>query len=310
MHCQICASPRGSEFAAREMMFGTRESFRYFACDDCRCIQLVDPPADLSRHYPADYYSLAAPIQRTGLRRRFRDRRNRGTFAPAGTTDRLLARAFPYPVAGARDWMPRAGVSRTSRVLDVGSGQGVLLLDLATAGFTDLLGIDPYIADTIVHPLGVRIERRTIHDVDGPFDLVMFHHSFEHLADPLETLRSVARILASNGCCLIRIPTASSWAWEHYREHWVQLDPPRHFFLHSRESLARLAEQAGLVVTDVVYDSTEFQFTGSELYRRDRPLTELATAYSSAELRAFRRRADALNAEHRGDQAAFYLRRR
>jgi len=34
------------------------------------------------------------------------------------------------------------------------------------------------------------------------------------------------------GWCVIRIPTVSSFAWEHYREQWVQLDAPRHFFLH------------------------------------------------------------------------------
>lgn len=57
----------------------------------------------------------------------------------------------------------------------------------------------------------------------------MFHHSFEHIADPFETLCSVRRLLSS-GTCLIRIPIVDSWAWENYGVNWIQIDAPRHFF--------------------------------------------------------------------------------
>jgi hypothetical protein len=68
-----------------------------------------------------------------------------------------------------------------------------------------------------------------------------------------------------------------------------------------------LGERAGLTLEAVEFDSTELQFTGSELYRRDRPLTSGTTSFSRAEIRRFRARARALNAEGRGDQAAFYF---
>jgi SAM-dependent methyltransferase len=291
------------------MMFGKRDPFTYFACAECGCVQLTDPPADLGAYYPSNYYALAQPTTQQGFKSSLRAIRNRGSFAPRGIMDRLLARAVPGPGLNAGQWMPKARASRTSRVLDVGCGAGLLLCDLAEAGFTSLRGVDLFIDDDIRYPNGVHIQRGTIHDVSGEFDLIMMHHAFEHMPDPQAVLTAVASRLAQGGACLIRIPTASSWAWEHYRENWVQLDPPRHFFLHSVDSLSLLAQRAGLVVEDVVDDSTEFQFAGSELYRRDIPLTALETTYSRAELRAYRRRAAVLNATRRGDQAAFYLRK-
>jgi hypothetical protein len=141
----------------------------------------------------------------------------------------------------------------------------------------------------------------------------MFHHSFEHLQDPLEVLKSAAGLLARGGTIVVRIPIVTSYAWEKYGIAWVQLDAPRHFFLHSPESMSRLARAVGLRVVRVVYDSTEFQFFGSELYLRDGSWlsggssTPDSSAFAPDEIENFRRLAVELNASERGEQAAFYL---
>src|SRR5690606_13809129 len=114
----------------------------------------------------------------------------------------------------------------------------------------------------------------------------------------------------------IRVPVADSWAWRHYGTDWVQLDAPRHLFLHTRRSLDLLAADAGLVVERVADDSGAFQFWGSEQYRRDIPLRDprsyavnpRASDFTAAQIREFRRRAADLNARGEGDQASFYLR--
>ena len=40
------------------MMFGYRDEFAYFACGQCGCLQIADIPPDMSRYYPANYYSF------------------------------------------------------------------------------------------------------------------------------------------------------------------------------------------------------------------------------------------------------------
>jgi len=106
---------------------------------------------------------------------------------------------------------------------------------------------------------------------------------------------------------LVRVPTVSSYAWEHYRENWIQLEAPRHFFLHSRRSLGLAAEQAGLSIDAVEDDSTEIQFVGSDLYARDIPFMSGFPSVTRREILSARRRAARLNRHGRGDQAAFYL---
>ena len=81
--------------------------------------------------------------------------------------------------------------------------------------------------------------------------------------------------------------------------------------------MTRLAETAGLRLARIIYDSSEFQFLGSEQYLRDIPLmakgscrfSDGETIFSAEEVQRYRRLAEELNASERGDQAAFYLKR-
>jgi hypothetical protein len=76
-----------------------------------------------------------------------------------------------------------------------------------------------------------------------------------------------------------------------------------------------LAERSNLVLKDVIYDSTAFQFWASEQYVREIPfysersftLNPLKSTIPLAQLPIFEMKAEALNRDGRGDQAAFYL---
>jgi hypothetical protein len=73
-----------------------------------------------------------------------------------------------------------------------------------------------------------------------------------------------------------------------------------------------LAESVGLRVAQVDYDSTDFQFWGSELCVQDVPLKEAEAMgvdrlFAAREMKKFRAAARALNRESQGDQAAFIL---
>lgn len=287
------------------MMLGTREEFTYGQCTSCGALQILDVPSDPGRYYPPEYYAFA-PRRRTGAAMALRRLRNRLGIAPRGPIARAVAALAPH---AATPWIAHMSLARTARILDVGCGAGDLLVDLSEAGFTSLTGVDPFVSRSHEPAPGVRIVRGTVDEVAGQFDLVMFHHSLEHMSGQREALAAAARLLAPSGWCLVRVPLVSSYAWETYQEHWVQLDAPRHVVLHSIDSLRQLGAAVGLALDTVQHDSTEFQFIGSELYRQDRPLAELGTAFPRRERRRYRRLAARLNAEQRGDQAAFYFRR-
>src|SRR5215472_13549461 len=145
---------------------------------------------------------------------------------------------------------------------------------LREIGFTNVMGVDLYIANEIDHGNGVKVCKGTLDVIEPSWDVIMLHHSFEHMTNPLQTLQAIVQHLSPGGICLIRIPIASSYAWQHYRTNWVQLDCPRHFFLHSVRSLERLANEAGLRLANTLYDSTATGLAFSELYQRDISMAE------------------------------------
>ena len=135
----------------------------------------------------------------------------------------------------------------------------------------------------------------------------MLHHAFEHMDQPLEILKKMFHLLNNKGFVMIRIPVAACFAWRKYGVNWVQLDPPRHFFLHTTRSMQILCEQSGFRLLDVVYDSYALQFTGSEKYLRNIPLIEDVQIFSEKEIKEFTNEANRLNKIKDGDAACFYL---
>ncbi len=311
--CEICDGTAGTIHPAREMMLGLREIFQYLECRECGCLQLLDPPADPSRFYPANYIAFL-DAERSGsarhrLRRAIRRGRNRAFFGSTSPINQWAARQFPHqPLQAVARVRPRLD----SRILDVGCGSGVLLNDLRQLGYEHLLGVDLFIPQETVTSAGVRIQKGGLQSLLGTtWDLIMFHHSFEHMQDPVRILRLAESLLAPGGHCLIRIPVLG-WAWQHYGTDWVQLDAPRHVFLHTERSFEVLASQCGLRFRSVVYDSTELQFLGSELYKKDLPLCSIdmnnpRSSVPSATFRDYQAHAAVLNRENRGDSAAFDL---
>ncbi len=314
--CTICGIERSNaNYTVREMMFGTRKIFTYAECPSCHCLQLADIPEDMSSYYPDNYYSitvdpakqLANPVTKIV-------KRIRNTYAVfgKGVFGRIVYGLYPNEML----WpLSRIHLNKSSKILDVGCGAGASLYALRDLGFDKLLGVDPYISHDIVYQNGLKILKKELDEVGREWDVVLFHHSFEHLSHPLSTLQTVSRILARHGLCIIIMPTFPSYAWEVYGIHWVQLDAPRHIIIHSRSSLAFLGAYCGMTLVNVIYNSTAFQFWGSEQYARDIPLTSdvsywinpAKSIFSRREIKHYANMAVDLNAEGRGDTAIFYL---
>ena len=298
------------------MMYGLRDEFTYFQCSKCQCLQIAELPTDMSPYYQQDYYSLSqSPETLYSNVFEIWARRNRDRYAvlKQGGFGRLIN--MLHPAESDMACLSRANLNFKSRIVDVGCGTGFLLYFLKEAGFENVLGVEPHIESDMNYPNGLTIRKAWVNDVNEEQDLFMFHHSFEHLPNPIETLETVYRLLPSGGMCIIRIPLVSSEAWEKYGTDWVQLDAPRHFFLYSLDSLKILAEKTKFKLKDIIYDSDEFQFWGSQQYLKGIPLkaensygrSPANSIFSQQEIQNFKAMAHELNFSSRGDQAAVYL---
>lgn len=307
MKCKICGNDKDNKvFKVKEMMFGCRETFDYFECSQCGCLQIYTIPQNMSKYYPPDYLSFQMEKKsfKEKIKRILDTKRDKFSIIFNG----FLGFSY-YP-----DFLSRNKLNFDARILDVGTGIGALPLLLHDIGFSNVMGIDPYINEDIFYENGVTILKKNIHELTEKFDLIIFNHSFEHVPDPYETLSSVSTHLENEGTCIIRIPTVSSFAWKKYGVNWVQLDAPRHFFLYSIESIRSLASKSGLELREYYYDSSAFQFLGSELYLRDIPLStiksydrDMGKFFSKKEKEAFELMAKKLNLSNEGDSVVLYF---
>jgi len=292
MNCVICGGTNGTEHVFREMKYGTRDKFDYWECLVCGCLQIVEIPDNMGAYYPDDFYASSL---RFGALEPWLYR----AYHKAPSLVRLI-RPAPEAFQSIIEAKPKPG----ARILDVGCGGGKLVNILRSLGY-DAHGIDPFVKAETAYVRRAYLQETTAKD----WDLIMFHHSLEHMSHHVDVLRLAREKLAPEGTCLVRIPVAN-WAWRNYKENWVQLDAPRHFIIHTPQSFRLTFEAAGFRASDIMFDSAPFQFYASELYERDIPLTQVRpqlARLSSAAMRQMRTRSSELNRQQLGDQAAFFL---
>lgn len=314
MECKICNnSKENSTYIVKEMMFGFREEFNYTLCNNCGCLQLIDSPSDITKYYPDNYYTYSKELnQLSKFKKYITTTRDRYVIQGSNKFFGKLINAIK-PASSLIKIIAKTGINTKSRILDIGTGNGKKIIPLVYAGF-DVTGIDPYLEDNEVDINGLRIYKKTIDEINSSWDLIILNHVFEHMPDPENVLIKISSLLNPNGKCLIRIPTIPSYAWEKYKTDWVQIDAPRHFFIHSVKSMKYLIDKANLVLEDIIYDSLPYQFLASELYRKDIAMKEgdfrmnkHNKYFSKKELSAFEKKTKELNKTNKGDQAAFII---
>ncbi len=305
MSCKICKSATPNVYTLEEQMFGFKGAFKYIECSLCGCLQINEVPEDLEKYYPPYYYAYN-PETPTLKRLPFFKRLFAGTRIKKKYKNGT--KLFRY--------LKEINASVNDRILDFGCGNGLLICELFNQGFENVEGVDMFLPNEVNYGFGVNVHKKEVAELPhNSYDLVMMHHVLEHMPEQQKALLDVYRVLKDEGCLMIRIPVIGE-AWEKYRENWVQLDAPRHLFLHTVQSLNILAEQTGFEVRKTFFDSSSFQFLGSELYERGIPLFSKEDNYnlysfdklfSTEEIRDFESRAQELNKAHRGDSAVFYL---
>ncbi|WP_026733961.1 class I SAM-dependent methyltransferase [Fischerella sp. PCC 9605] len=320
--CAICNHSLGNKsYFVREMMFGFRDEFEYFECGQCGCLQLKNIPENISKYYPDDFYSFQIPVVEEENTLQSFLRHQRMKYLIAGNTylepllSKILTKISGIPQPIYYDWVKKLKLPMDSKILDVGCGVGKSLLSMRSDGFTDLTGIDPFIEKDIFYENGVKIFKKHLDEMEGQFDFIFLNHSFEHMPNPLAVIKKLYSLLKSDKHIIISIPLASSFAWRKYGIHWVQIDAPRHFFVHTIKSMEILANQGGFQIADVEFNSNCFQFWGSEQFLRDIPLIDSISyavnpensIFSKNEIKSFAKKSTQLNKEKDGDQASFYL---
>lgn len=313
-NCQICDNQSANRvFQAREMLRGSRQEYNFLECSACGCVQLLHAPEDMTDYYANSSYGSFAVPERSSISRVLRKARNKQALLKSGgPLGLLMTRLMPLPT----DYSITGQYATTaSTILDVGCGAGAYLNDLAEAGFAEVSGVDPFIKNDIVTDMGVPIRKLYLEQLEGTYDVIVSHHSFEHVPNPLETLTSIRRLLSEDGVCLLTMPVVEDLYREYGADSYV-LQAPQHFFLFSIRGMAILAEKAGLYVDVAVRDATTTGdwYKYSELWKRDVSVGakqgSVDDQFTRTELKEFKDLEKRMNREGKGDNVTFVLRSR
>ena len=319
--CRICGGSELKEWAFREMMFGFRSQFLYVECMKCHCLQIADYPQNISVYYPPDYYSFN---QDSNVKLSASPKVSLKTHVllynhlVAKDLLKKIGKPTYHPFQFHLQYLKNTDIKPWWKILDIGCGSGEFLVQLYLKGFKNLTGIDKFIVEDKMLFSKIPVYKKEVFDVDDRFDLITLNHVLEHMPHQKKVLSQIFDLLTSNGITIVHIPIVNE-AWTIYRQNWVQLDAPRHFYLHSIESFSLLAKQVGFTIADIIFDSTEFQFWGSEQYIQDIPLRRNRLSYAeNTNTKIFtqecilnwRKKADSYNKVGLGDQAIFFLKKK
>ncbi len=271
--CTCCGQPFEYTFDVPSWRSPNWATFAYGECGTCGSLTLLDR-ADPAQYY-ADYFSFKPRLTNSSRKRRVLGAAANRVLLREGplgrTTGRVVRR--PYWLR----WFAGSGIRLDAQIVEIGSGSGALLLDLNRHGFSNLLGIDPFVAEDIEYSLQVRVVRADVEAAPSGTAAFILKHSLEHIDDPIGQLSTLRRLLKPNGIVVIEVPVAQGPVWSEYRDNWIALDAPVHRFTPTQAGIESIAARSGYRVERRFGESVPYHYSGSELIsRRCSPLTHAA----------------------------------
>lgn len=248
LHEMRFALPSGSPLPA---------TYTVVSCVDCGFVYADTPgnAEDYARYY-AEFSHYEDPSISTGGGEQAFDRRR---------------------LAETADWIAQH-VSRSARVLDIGCGNGGLLLALKERGFNSLAGMDPSAACVArLKANGLEAFCAGLGDITptgNAFDLIILSHVLEHLLDPARALASLRALLATGGRVYVETPDPARYGeFPSVPFYYFDSEHINHF---SRASLENLARASGFHAQHAAHKALAVQ--GGHVYPAVFALLSVAAA--------------------------------
>lgn len=275
----------------RDRLFPTPGTWTLWRCSGCSSAFLDPRPSDatLALAY-ADYMTHEEPPAEgsNGLlgrvRRRlvngFLNRRYGYRLEPASAAGGMLLSLIPPDPAHRDKWIRHLHwPGGRPSLLDVGCANGAFLLRARGVGW-DVRGIDfDEQSVCLARAAGLDARVATVFDLDPErerLDAITLGHVIEHLPDPRAALAHMRALLRPGGTIWLATPNLASVGHRRYREHWFQLDPPRHLVLFTPAALVDLVRSTGFERVEVLRPTPDARYTfgrSAAIARGENPLT-------------------------------------
>jgi SAM-dependent methyltransferase len=250
--CRVCggtAQPRLRSMDYNRRLADAR--FTYYCCGGCGSLSLPEPPADLDRFYPGDYYRMPATRQELAA----------------------VAEAERYKLELVQRFVPRG------RLLEIGPAVGGFAYLAREAGYeVETVEMDAACCEFLRDVVGVGVthsaDAKAVLQRSPPLQVVALWHVLEHLADPMETLAAAAEALSPGGILVVAAPNPDAIQFSLFGPYWAHLDAPRHLQLIPARHLRE--QGAGWGLTTVLETATDRGGLGWNLFGWSLSLGNLA----------------------------------
>lgn len=234
-HCPICQSTAlQREFAGvKDLEYYSYGAVDFTRCKDCDVLfQDPVPPEELiPSFYPPNYRNYLVedkPSLLSGLKN-----------LQASMFAKNITRHLKNP--------------KEDRILDLGFGNGQLLLALSRLGCKNLNGAD--FSESPKHErlkqAGIRlafsnIDKHFPFSESEKFDCIILNNVIEHFLDPVNVLKLCKTRLANGGKVILITPSSDALDFDIFKSAWAGFHAPRHTFIFNHKSMKELASRSGL----------------------------------------------------------------
>lgn len=264
-HCPLCGEKDSKllhEGLTDILFFCAPGKWSLHQCQNCDAAYVDPRPSPASMHLAYRNYYTHEPISEISAEQRsiaqritrslgngYRNWRY-GTMLQPSTTLGVVAAYLSPSLRRSIDvsyrYLPR--VSFGKRVLDVGFGGGIFLEKALALGW-DVSGVDPDpVSVKNANDRGLNARQGGIEafaDQVGSFDYITISHVIEHVYDPVATLRVAYKLLKPGGRLWLDTPNIDSFGYDHYGEHWLGVDSPRHLVIFGWETMRLALKMSG-----------------------------------------------------------------
>ena len=139
--------------------------------------------------------------------------------------------------------------NKDPKILEIGFGNGQLLLALKDTGHEKLFGTD--FTDRVFSNLKdkrVKLEVSNVEDklpFNEIFDVIIMNNVIEHFTDPVKVLINCKNNLSKNGKVILITPNSNALEFSMFKNHWAGFHAPRHTFLFSDKNMKMLGDKLG-----------------------------------------------------------------
>jgi SAM-dependent methyltransferase len=256
------------------LFFSPERIVRCRRCGLIYCNPRLDA-ASLQKIYSKDYFVLDE--QDSGI--------DYKAYADYIRDEPVITRSMIKPIKKVEHFAHARG-----RMLDIGCAAGFSLIAARGRGW-EAEGIESSeFCVTHARSRGLAVHQGSLRDYPGKeesMDAITMWDYLEHSTDPLADLYACRSLLKKGGVILLSIPNVDSWSYRLLGKKWIGFKNIEHLYFFSRNTLQKLAVNAGLSMEHCFYHgkyvSLSFFLSRIQYYVRTRTLHRLVATIAAHE---------------------------